>query len=164
MRRVGFQQNLGWKSVMDPSSCSSQQNLCDGHWQPQGQTNRNQPLWVGWKTLFIPIMMTRVSDFSNYSTRSNGDLIGLCKKWQLDKSSTKKEGSSPKPTAKEFMRTPVRIDAKRSDRSLLFFTGSSSSEGETGWGTSASSFEESQGKSSPVHWQVTRHLSSGIEF
>jgi hypothetical protein len=37
--RVDFEQNLGWNWVMD---FGSQHNFC-GHWQPQGQTNRNQP-------------------------------------------------------------------------------------------------------------------------
>jgi hypothetical protein len=38
---VDFWQNLGWKSVMDPSSedPSSKKKLC-GHWQPQGHNKQ----------------------------------------------------------------------------------------------------------------------------
>jgi hypothetical protein len=91
-----------------------------------------------------------VSDVSNYSTWSKGDLIELCKKLQLDRSGTKLKGSQPKSSAKESATTPVRGDAKSLDSSSQSSSSSSSSEEESEGGASASSVEESQDKSSPA--------------
>jgi hypothetical protein len=94
-----------------------------------------------------------LSDVSNYSTWSKGELIDLCRKLALgNKSGTMKKGSSPKPSAKESVTTPVRGEAKSSESSSRHSSSSSSSSGEESEeDSSASSVEESQGKSSPAH-------------